>query len=296
MIPRVFPQWVDEQVIIDIFHKQRLGQVYKVSITRMPDSKRRDYPIYQAIIYFSAWYENEIAYNFQQRIFGPKKQARVVYDDPWFWVVFENTKQRLSNNDKRIMRLGRQAVVHVQKFDELDELEEKVQVLQEQQQVQVQTVADLIKRVKEGQEQHKQWVLEKIQEHRLWLNALRPDIALKKEQWVQQQKEKKAEQKQHILNPNAVSFRSTQLIKEEEELIETATRVAEAALAVDEDDEEMEETATRVAEAALYEDISDNEYDSEYSACGSPQCQMMQERMWLQRCAKNNEKYDYSKW
>lgn len=112
MIPRVFPQWIDEQKIIDVFHKQQIGRVYKVSIIRMPDSKKRRYPIYQAFVYFSAWYDNDIAYHFQQRIFGPRAQARVVYDDPWYWVAFENTKRHLSNNDKRIMRLGYQAYVN----------------------------------------------------------------------------------------------------------------------------------------------------------------------------------------
>jgi len=108
MIPRVFPQWIDEEKIIDIFHQQNLGRVYKVSIIRMPGSKKRSYPIYQAFIYFTAWYDTEVAYNFQQRIFGPRAQARVVYDDPWFWVAFENKKRRLSNNDKRMIRIGYQ--------------------------------------------------------------------------------------------------------------------------------------------------------------------------------------------
>lgn len=121
MIPRVFPQWVDEQTIVDIFHKQHLGLVYKVSIIRMPDSKKRSYPIYQAFVYFTAWYENEIAYNFQQRIFGPKKEARIVYDDPWYWIAFENKQQRLSNNDKRIIRLGRKSVNAWQKLDQLQD-------------------------------------------------------------------------------------------------------------------------------------------------------------------------------
>ena len=121
MIPRVFPQWIDEQKIIDIFHQQQIGRVYKVSIIRAPDSKKRSIPIYQAFIYFSAWYETEIAYNFQQRIYGPKAQARVVYDDPWYWVVFENTKRRLSNNDKRIMRLGYQAYLQEQASAEQEE-------------------------------------------------------------------------------------------------------------------------------------------------------------------------------
>ena len=127
MIPRVFPQWVDEQKIIDIFHGQHIGRVYKVSINRLPDIKKRKIPIYQAFVYFSAWYDNEIAYNFQQRIYGPKAQACVVYDDPWHWVVFENTKQRLSNNDKRIIRAGYQTYLAEQLLLEQNERIEKIE-------------------------------------------------------------------------------------------------------------------------------------------------------------------------
>jgi len=119
MIPRVFVQWTDEQTIIDIFHQQHIGRVFKVNVIRMPDHKKRSYPIYQAFVYFSAWYNTEIAYNFQQRIFGPKKQARVVYDDPWYWVVFENKKRSLSNNDKRMIRLGYQVYVNEQRIEHL---------------------------------------------------------------------------------------------------------------------------------------------------------------------------------
>ena len=106
IIPRVFPQWVDEETIIRVFHDQNIGRVYKVSIVRLPDSRKRNYPIYKAYVYFSAWYENEITYNFQQRIL--RGEARVVYDDPWHWVVFKNNEKRLSKNDLRIMRLGNQ--------------------------------------------------------------------------------------------------------------------------------------------------------------------------------------------
>jgi len=119
LIPRVFPQWTDEQVIIDIFHQQRIGRVYKVNVIRVPDSKKRSYPIYQAFVYFTAWYDTEIAYNFQQRIYGPKQQARVVYDDPWYWVAFENKKRGLSNNDKRLIRIGYQAYVNDNRIEDL---------------------------------------------------------------------------------------------------------------------------------------------------------------------------------
>jgi hypothetical protein len=105
VIPRIFPQWIDEATIIRIFDKQHIGRIGKVSIVRKPDEPGRNYPVYKAYLYFSVWYENEIAYNFQQRIYGPKKQARVVYDDPWYWVVFENTNSKLSFTDQRILRM-----------------------------------------------------------------------------------------------------------------------------------------------------------------------------------------------
>jgi len=121
MIPRVFPQWTNEQHIMDTFHKQDIGKVYKVDIIRKPDEPGRDYPIYQAFIYFSAWYENEIAYHFQERIFNSvNKQTKVVYDDPWFWVVFENKskKKALSKEDIRLMQMEKQLYQAEQRLNE----------------------------------------------------------------------------------------------------------------------------------------------------------------------------------
>ncbi len=118
-IPRVFPQYVDEQQMIDIFDRQHLGRVYKVNMIHMKgESRRRGHPMYKAIVYFSAWYDNIIAYNFQQRIFN-NGDARVVYDDPWFWVAMENKEQRLSNNDKRIMRVAYQNYINEQKLEKM---------------------------------------------------------------------------------------------------------------------------------------------------------------------------------
>ena len=118
-IPRVFPQYVDEEAMIDIFDRQQLGRVYKVNMIHMKgESRRRGHPMYKAVVYFSVWYDNIIAYNFQQRIFT-QGDARVVYDDPWFWVAMENKEQRLSNNDKRIMRVAYQNYISEQRIEQL---------------------------------------------------------------------------------------------------------------------------------------------------------------------------------
>ena len=127
VIPRIFPHSVNEETIINVFHNQCIGRVYKVSIIRLPGNYQRKYPIYKAYVYFSVWYENEIAYNFQQRILL-RSEARVVYNDPWYWVVFKNNKNRLSKNDQRFMRLENQ-LYHLNNYTE--KLEDRISKLEE---------------------------------------------------------------------------------------------------------------------------------------------------------------------
>jgi hypothetical protein len=247
MIPRVFPQWIDEEKIVDIFHQQNIGRVYKVSIIRMPYSKKRGYPIYQAYVYFSAWYDNEIAYHFQQRIFGPRAQARVVYDDPWYWVVFENTKNRLSNNDKRMIRLGYQAY-----------LNEQAIFAQEQRLRQLE--------YKQMAEPLQFWASDPVSvpsEPYLNWNRLSEEFAMN------------TLGAELNLTETAMSVAETALAEDDEEmsnemdLTETAMNVAETALT--EDHEEMSaemdltETAMSVAEAALAEE------DTEMYCCSACQ-------------------------
>jgi hypothetical protein len=276
MIPRVFPQWIDEQTIIDIFHQQHLGRVYKVSIIRMPDSKKRSYPIYKAIIYFSAWYDNLIAYNFQQRIFGVKKQARVVYDDPWYWVVFENTSRRLSNNDKRMIRLGYQAYLHEQLVVEQDQrirdLEESLKKFPE------------VPKAKSTSEPHLVWnnltdafVMDTLgAELNLTETAMNvAEAVLREEEVSPMDISFNSISAESGNGPSWLSYQQTQLettamelLGAEMALTETAMNVAESVLMETDEEAEAElnltEIANSVAEAALYdEEICDNYYTSD---------------------------------
>jgi hypothetical protein len=121
-IPRVFPQWVNAELIMDTFSKQDIGRISNVSIVRVPrEEEKRGHPVYKAILKFSVWYQTEIAYNFQQRILTGKKQARVVYDDPWYWVVFEHKSRNKSRRDRQ-----------QQRQDQEEEQEEPEQDLEDQ--------------------------------------------------------------------------------------------------------------------------------------------------------------------
>ena len=230
MIPRVFPQWIDEAKIIDIFDKQHIGRVGKVSIKRKADDPGRDYPIYQAFIYFSVWYNTEIAYNFQQRIFGPKKQARVVYDDPWFWVVFENKKQKLSPADKRMLRIDAQTYANQVNVDDLND---KVEQIQDDAELNI----DELNERMNAEIQHTDYRLFKCEEILREMNVRIQELDASLTAMEKRVAKKENEKIKWIMQPhNSTSFGGLtevfvmETIGEELELSETAMRVAESVL------------------------------------------------------------------
>ena len=88
-IPRVFPS-VTEKNMKDIFHSQQLGDVERVDFVEKIDKFGKKYK--NANIHFNQWYSNKTAEGFRARVCAhPGAQARIVYDDPWYWTVLENT-------------------------------------------------------------------------------------------------------------------------------------------------------------------------------------------------------------
>lgn len=234
MIPRVFPQWIDEATIISIFDRQHIGRVGKVSIKRKADERGRDYPIYQAFIYFSVWYDNEIAYNFQQRIFGPKKQARVVYDDPWFWVVFENKKQRLSPADKRLLRIDAQTYANQVNVDDLnEEMNNQIEQIQDDAEMNI----DELNERMNAEIQHTAYRLIKCEEMLRAMNDRVEKLDASLTAMENRVAKKENEKIKWVVKPYTGTGRYgvtevfvMETIGEELELSETAMRVAEAVL------------------------------------------------------------------
>jgi len=90
-IPRVFPNY-DGEAIAKVFESLRLGKVNRIDFV---PKTGRDGKGYNAVyVHFEQWYDNVAARNFQARVVDPEQEARIVYDDPWFWIVFENKSQK----------------------------------------------------------------------------------------------------------------------------------------------------------------------------------------------------------
>ena len=90
-IPHMFKNFTAEY-IAKVFDKLKIGMVDHVDFVPKVDRHGRQYNA--AYVHFKHWFDGAIAANFQERVLNPKKEARIVHDDPWYWIVLENTAKK----------------------------------------------------------------------------------------------------------------------------------------------------------------------------------------------------------
>ena len=77
---------------MNVFYNQEFGQVKHVDL--IPKLNKRGEYYHCAFVHFHYWFDNIIARNMQERIRDPHLVARVMYDDPYFWIVQENKSEK----------------------------------------------------------------------------------------------------------------------------------------------------------------------------------------------------------
>jgi hypothetical protein len=87
-IPYVFVN-ITEARVANVFLSNGYGEVHHVDFVPKTDKNGKHYN--SAYVHFNHWFDSPTVVNFQERVTSPDKDARVVYDDPWFWIVLENT-------------------------------------------------------------------------------------------------------------------------------------------------------------------------------------------------------------
>ncbi len=116
-IPHVFSN-ISKKMVADTFDNLRIGAVKRVDFVY---KKNVDGDYNAAYIHFNYWYDNVAARNFQQRVLDVNREARIVYDEPWYWIVLEN-KGAKADSTKRKPTLNVEAlsnsehVTHVEKM------------------------------------------------------------------------------------------------------------------------------------------------------------------------------------
>jgi len=107
-IPHVFAN-ISKEFIAETFEKLRIGKVINIDFV---SKLGKDAPYNTAYVHFEYWYENTAAYNFQERVLNPEKEARLIYDEPWYWIVLENkAKKHVTGDRKPRIALGLPEVI-----------------------------------------------------------------------------------------------------------------------------------------------------------------------------------------
>lgn len=87
-IPHIFAN-ISQQQVADSIYNSGLGVVKKIDRVLKRDSRNSN-EYYSAYIHFDCWFDTATVARFQKRVINPEKEARIVYNDPWYWIVLEN--------------------------------------------------------------------------------------------------------------------------------------------------------------------------------------------------------------
>ena len=83
-IPRVFAN-ISEKRIANVFYQQDIGEVSKVDLVRRNNDKGEKYNM--AFVHFDYLFQTTTASKFRDDVENPEVKAKLVYEDPWFWLV-----------------------------------------------------------------------------------------------------------------------------------------------------------------------------------------------------------------
>jgi len=101
-IPHIFVNYSASR-ISDIFESQNIGKVKNVDLIEKMGKDNKPYNA--AYIHFDRWYNNASSRSFQERVLDTDREARIMYDDPWFWIVLPNTTKKHPVSGNRKIRL-----------------------------------------------------------------------------------------------------------------------------------------------------------------------------------------------
>ena len=97
-IPHIFANYSKEDVA-KVFNDHRIGKVKNIDFISKLGQDGKEFNA--AYIHFEHWYNNTAAANFQERVQDPKKEARIMYEDPWYWIVLENKARKVAPGERK---------------------------------------------------------------------------------------------------------------------------------------------------------------------------------------------------
>jgi hypothetical protein len=96
-IPRAFVN-ITKQRIAETFDKLDLGIVEKIDFVRKNGRNGAYNSVY---IHLKYWLKSDASRQFRDRLYNSQEGAKLVYDDPWFWIVLPNTSVKPDNKNAK---------------------------------------------------------------------------------------------------------------------------------------------------------------------------------------------------
>lgn len=97
-IPHIFANYTKDDVA-EVFDHQNIGKVKNIDFVSKLGKDGKPYNA--AYIHFNNWFDNVIAHNLQKRVLNPETEARIMYEDPWYWILLENKAQKFTPGDRK---------------------------------------------------------------------------------------------------------------------------------------------------------------------------------------------------
>jgi len=89
-IPRVFSN-IRANRISDTFHNLDIGDVEKVDLVAKTSKNGDNYNM--AFVHFKGFFDTQAATDFRREVEDPEIKAKLVYEDPWFWLILPFEKK-----------------------------------------------------------------------------------------------------------------------------------------------------------------------------------------------------------
>ena len=96
---------ISKQFLLETFRNMGLGEVSRIDFVQRQINNIDNsvsHPFNQAFVYFAYWNRNPIVDKLHREILNPNLDAKLVYDEPYFWRLLPNCNPRYKeNNDLR---------------------------------------------------------------------------------------------------------------------------------------------------------------------------------------------------
>jgi len=97
-IPHIFANYTKDDVA-KVFNDQNIGKVKNIDFV---SKMSQDGKVYNAAyVHFEEWYNTIVARNFQARVLDTSKEARLMYEEPWYWIVLENKARKFVPGERK---------------------------------------------------------------------------------------------------------------------------------------------------------------------------------------------------